>query len=86
MSQADLVPMEYGGRVVSPIHFLYAYDILVFGRASKRNLKVIVDASNDYDRFSGQQASWKNSYIYFGPHTPSARYKLLALFSWVIFL
>lgn len=60
VSQCDFVPMECGCRVVPPSHFLYVDDILVFGRASKCNIKVIVDAFNDYGRVSGQQVSWEN--------------------------
>lgn len=78
VSQGDLVPMECGGRVASLPHFLNADEILVFERASKRNLKVIVDAFKDYGCISSQQVSWEKSYIYFRPRTPSIRRQLLA--------
>lgn len=78
--QGDLVPLQCARRVSPSSHFLYADDILLFGRATKRNLKVIVDTFREYGEISGQQVSWEKSFIYFGSNISAGRRQSLASF------
>lgn len=51
--QGDLVPMQCNGRMVSLSHFLYTDDILVFERATRRNLGALLEVFNAYGDISG---------------------------------
>lgn len=79
--KGDLMAKECGSRGFSPYAFFFMQMTSLFvGRASKHNLKVVVDAFRDYGRISGHQVSWKNSYIFFYPRTFSAKCYLPAYY------
>ena len=44
-------------RYVAPSHLLYADDVLIFGRASRQNLKALKDLFRVYGQLSGQEVT-----------------------------
>lgn len=70
--------MQGGRRAKVPFYLLYADDILLFGRVTRQNLKVIMDAFWDYGLLFGQKVSWAKSYIYFGSIILAGQRQLLA--------
>ena len=48
------------------MHFFYADDVLIFCRASLKNLRAILSAFELYASLSGQIVNWEKSNVYFG--------------------
>ena len=54
-------------------HFLYADNVLIFYRASPKNLRAIHSAFELYASLSGQVVNWEKSNIYFYKGVSSAK-------------
>ena len=66
----DLVPISSTRSMKAPSHFLYADDVLLFGRASVSSLTNIVEAFRLYGSLSSQDVNWEMSFIYCGKGIP----------------
>ena len=71
--EGSILPMTYTRHSAFPMHFLYADDVLLFGKASVHNIRAITDTFKLYGQLSGQVVNWEKSEIYFGSCISEAR-------------
>ncbi|KAL6199993.1 hypothetical protein ACLB2K_029775 [Fragaria x ananassa] len=62
----DLLSAPLG--ITSPSHFLFADDIMVFMRGTKRSLKIIMHFMEEYGLNSGQQINKAKSLVFLGKY------------------
>ncbi|XP_057785445.1 uncharacterized protein LOC131002988 [Salvia miltiorrhiza] len=75
VTSRHLIPMSFSRSMNFPTHLLYADDVLLFCKASRRNAKKIKHILEYYASISGQVCSLEKSRIYFskGVTTPMKR-------------
>ena len=77
MDNQVLSPMHSNSRVRCPSHLMYANDILIFCKASRKNMMSLMALFTSYSAISGQSANWEKSQIFFGKHVSSSRALML---------
>ncbi|XP_050222916.1 uncharacterized protein LOC126673008 [Mercurialis annua] len=73
LDRGRLSPMIFNRGNQFPTHFFYADDILLFGKASMKNMNAISEIFKLYGNLSGQRVSWEKSYIFYGSAVSAAR-------------
>ena len=59
-------PMLYTRNTVFPTHFLYADDVLLFGKASLCNVRASSNTFTEYAKISSQLVNWSKSEAFYG--------------------
>ena len=73
VAHGDFIPMHYTQNSFFPTHFLYADDVLLFGKVTLHNIRVVNDIFQLYGSLSSQFVNWSKSTIYFGKGIFEAR-------------
>ncbi|XP_050222822.1 uncharacterized protein LOC126672915 [Mercurialis annua] len=74
-----LQQMNYSKGSLFASHLFYADDMLVFCKASLRNVKALKSIFNVYGKASGQCVSWEKSFAYYGCSISETRVNSLCL-------
>lgn len=78
MSEGNLQLMAGPIGATMPSHVLYADDVVVFCRASKKSILNLIKFFKDYKEVSGQAISLEKSKFYVGSSTTHSRIKSIA--------
>jgi hypothetical protein len=66
LDDGDLIPMTLCRKVQVPTHVLYADNIMIFCKGSKKNIKCLLQIFQEYADISGQLISAQKSKFYAG--------------------
>ena len=65
-SKGIFSPMYGGHNFNCPTHFLYADDVIIFGKATRSNINVLTFLFSEYGLLSGQLVNWEKSNMFLG--------------------
>ncbi|WCJ21305.1 hypothetical protein M5689_003469 [Euphorbia peplus] len=77
VENGELQPLTYVNGLMFSTYLLYADDVLLFCKATIRNMRALKEAFRIYGDLSGQVVNWAKSIVIFGTHLTFPRKEAL---------